>query len=113
MQYTGIIIHNSACPSINGKGYDFFISKDGSIMPASEQTEPSFIHICLEGDYSLSHQSLNLAQKEQIFLLTKLIYQLCSSFGLTAEDVYPHRRTCPGAYFPWSELVISTQDGYH
>ncbi|MDF2714248.1 MAG: hypothetical protein K0R28_1173, partial [Paenibacillus sp.] len=35
MRPTGITIHQSVCTSINGKGYDFYITRSGAIIPAS------------------------------------------------------------------------------
>jgi hypothetical protein len=112
MQYFGIIIHHSVCPSINGKGYDFLITKDASVIPAPHRTDPSYIHICLEGDFSEA-SALTPKQQEQLFILGKLKQQLCETFGFSHDDVFPHTNTCPGPTFPWSKLVISLKDGYH
>lgn len=113
MQYYGIVVHHSACPSINGKGFDFFIGKDGTIVPASEQTDPLYIHICLEGDFSRSSQAYSAEEKEQLFVLSKLIIRLSATFRFEQDDIFPHTMTCPGSSFPWSELVISPDDRYH
>ncbi len=113
MPYTGIVIHHSACPSINGKGFDFFVAKDGTIIPSEAQTDPDYIHVCLEGDYSALRTPLIPQQIEQLFVLKKLLQRLLLTFELNADDLYPHTMTCPGERFPWSELVISTKDRYH
>lgn len=112
MPYNGIILHHSVCPSINGKGYDFFITAEGSVIPAAERTDLHFIHVCLEGDFSsLKHEPL--LNKDQFFVLLKLVLRLSAGYGFRPEDIYPHSFDCPGPYFPWGELVISDQDGYH
>ncbi|WP_409346563.1 hypothetical protein [Paenibacillus sp. MBLB4367] len=113
MQVTGIIIHDSACSSINGKGYDFYISKSGSIFPASDRTDSEYIHICVEGDFAKPHTVSVPELKEQIFLLSKLIVRVSESFGFSHERIFPHGHRCPGKYFPWAELVISDNDRYH
>jgi len=113
VQYYGIIIHHSVCPSINGKGYDFFISRDGTIIPASEQTDPLYIHICVEGDFSEPRYSYTVKEKEQLFILNKLIIRLAEAWRFQPDDIFPHSISCPGAFFPWSQLVISPDDRYH
>lgn len=112
MQYNGIVIHHSACSSINGKGYDFFITNGGDILPSSEQTDPQYIHICLEGDFS-KYSSLTSEKKEQLFLLTKMILYLSKTFHFEHDDIFPHTISCPGTHFPWSQLVILPEDRYH
>ncbi|MCS7462423.1 N-acetylmuramoyl-L-alanine amidase [Paenibacillus doosanensis] len=113
MQFYGVVIHHSACSSINGKGYDFFIARDGSIIPASEQTDPLYIHICLEGDYSEPRRAFTAQEKEQLFVLNKLILRLAEKHEFQSDDIFPHTISCPGGYFPWSQLVISPDDRYH
>jgi hypothetical protein len=134
LPYSGVILHHSVCPSINGKGYDFYITEQAGIIPATLRTDPNFIHICLEGDFSsfppksvsrdASHTEnhpfnsarhpSNLPDRTlQLFVLTKLLLRLSARFGFPADSVIAHSPTCPGAGFPWSELVISTTDGYH
>ncbi|MCR8634418.1 N-acetylmuramoyl-L-alanine amidase [Paenibacillus radicis (ex Xue et al. 2023)] len=113
MQFFGIVIHHSICPSINGKGYDFFITRNGSIIPSSEQTDPLYIHICLEGDFSDHRHPFSLEEKEQFFLLNKLVLRLADTFKFQHDDIFPHTISCPGAFFPWSQLVISSEDRYH
>ncbi|XOK63849.1 N-acetylmuramoyl-L-alanine amidase [Paenibacillus elgii] len=113
MQYYGIVIHHSACSSINGKGYDYFIAKNGDIIPSSEQTDPLYIHLCLEGDFSGPHAVRTPAEKEQLFLMNKLILRLSKTYGFQPDDIFPHSITCPGGEFPWSQLVISPEDRYH
>jgi hypothetical protein len=113
MRAVGIIIHHSACPAINGKGFDYLILKNGSIIPASQPTEPGFIHICLEGDFSDRSSSMGTDSKEQLFLLLKLADRLSRLMNFSIKDIYPHSVDCPGKFFPWSQLVISDKDGYH
>ncbi|MEK8127446.1 hypothetical protein WMW72_05910 [Paenibacillus filicis] len=106
-------MHHSACPAINGKGYDLFITTSGVIIPSSAPTDPSYIHICLEGDYSGSRSGLTAGEEEQWFMLGKLILSLAKKHGFPPEAVYPHSDSCPGQGFPWSLLVISPKDRYH
>jgi hypothetical protein len=113
MKVVGIIVHHSVCPAINGKGYDFLILKNGSIIPAPYPTDPSFIHICLEGDFSTPEQLELPETKEQLFLLTKLSVRLSQTLHFKHNDLFPHSNECPGASFPWPQLVISDKDGYH
>lgn len=113
MQFYGIVIHHSACSAINGKGYDFFIGKNGIILPSSEQTDPLYIHICLEGDFSGKRPELTASEKEQLFLLNKLVLGLSEKYSFEPGDIFPHSISCPGAFFPWSQLVISPEDRYH
>ncbi|SDC39004.1 hypothetical protein SAMN02799630_00477 [Paenibacillus sp. UNCCL117] len=113
MSYDGILMHHSVCPSINGKGYDLFITKTGVIIPSSVPTDPSYIHICLEGDYSQQGAYLEPGSEEQWFVLGKLILRLSAMYDFPPDAVYPHSETCPGPGFPWARLVISPQDRYH
>jgi hypothetical protein len=108
----GIIVHHSVCPSINGKGYDYFIKEDGLIVPAAERTDPDYIHICLEGDFSTA-QPASGTRKEQLFLLQKLAGRLSEIYGFRPDELHAHSVTCPSEAFPWAELVISEQDRYH
>jgi hypothetical protein len=113
MKVTGIVIHQSACPSINGKGYDFFITKTGDVIPGAEPTDPGRIHVCLEGDFSLSDGLDRVETNEQFFVAAKLIARLAETFGFTVTELAPHNATCPGRWFPWGKLVLSISDGYH
>jgi hypothetical protein len=113
MKVVGVIVHHSVCPAINGKGYDFLIQKNGTIIPAAYPTDPSFIHICLEGDYSDPGELLLSESKEQLFLFLKLTLRLAQTLHFKPSDIFPHDNECPGKAFPWSQLVISGKDGYH
>ncbi|PZE21984.1 N-acetylmuramoyl-L-alanine amidase [Paenibacillus xerothermodurans] len=113
MQFFGIVIHHSACPAINGKGFDFFISRSGGITPSAEPTDSLFIHICLEGNFHERRATYTAEEMEQLFLLRKLALRLAERFHFEPDDFFPHTPTCPGAFFPWSQLVISSADGYH
>lgn len=112
MQYTRIIVHHSACPSINGRGYDYMIMQEGSVIASTEPFEAGSLHICLEGDFNSLNTSLN-DNREQLFIFQKLLLRLFRVFELTINDVFAHSDTCPGEHFPWNELVISSTDGYH
>ncbi|CAM2803775.1 N-acetylmuramoyl-L-alanine amidase [Paenibacillus sediminis] len=113
MSYQGFVIHQSTCSSINGKGYDFWIGINGNIIPAASETDKRYIHICLEGDFSHKINELSSDQKEQFFQAGKLIQRLADRYRLTSYILLPHDASCPGAFFPWNELVISPLDGYH
>jgi len=113
MQIVGIIVHHSVCPAINGKGYDYFITKSGSIISAPYPTDPSYIHICLEGNFREPLHMEKPETKEQLFLLLKLALRLSSRYGFKPGDWFPHTGECPGSAFPWPQLVISGKDGYH
>ncbi|WP_442601145.1 hypothetical protein [Paenibacillus sp. KN14-4R] len=112
MQCLGIIIHHSACPSINGKGYDYMVLSTGVIISLPEAADSQYVHLCIEGDFT-GFQEKSPQQREQLFMAHKLLLRLLSIFQLTEENVYSHCQTCPGGYFPWSQLVISAKDGYH
>ncbi|RAV03622.1 N-acetylmuramoyl-L-alanine amidase [Paenibacillus sp. YN15] len=113
MNAAGIIVHHSACSAINGKGYDYMIMKNGSIIPATAPTDPNYIHICLEGDFSQPAAAWSKETAEQMFLLVKLALRLSGLLHFTMKDIYSHSEECPGSFFPWSMLVISEKDGYH
>ncbi|MDF2724900.1 MAG: hypothetical protein K0Q59_4575 [Paenibacillus sp.] len=113
MRPTGVTLHQSACTSINGKGYDFFIARSGLIIPSSEATDPNRIHICIEGDFSCPEAAAADQVEEQLFIAHKLILRLALLFHFDPNDLIPHTEHCPGKFFPWSELVISPADGYH
>jgi len=113
LQVVGIVIHHSVCSAINGKGYDFYITRSGSILPAPYPTDTSYIHICLEGDFSDPHYAGKPEAREQLFLLLKLVVRLSERLQFKPEDLFPHDKECPGRAFPWSQLVISDKDGYH
>lgn len=110
---SGVIVHHSACSTINGKGFDYMILEGGSVVAASQCTEPDYIHVCLQGDFNRPWSSMSASQKEQLFVAGGLISRLAQVFGFTASDVFPHRPQCPGERFPWGQLVISAQDLYH
>jgi hypothetical protein len=112
MQYTKIIIHHSACPSINGKGYDYKIMKDGMILSSPEPYEPYCFHLCLEGDFNSIYANVN-ENREQLFMFQKLLLRLFRVADLSSNQVFAHSDTCPGEQFPWQELVILPADGYH
>lgn len=113
MLYEGFMIHHSACSSINGKGYDFWISSDSSIIVTPVLTDPEYIHICLEGHFNQAYELMSLKAKQQLFTASKLIMELSRRYEISPLYLYPHSQTCPGSHFPWNELVIYPSDGYH
>ncbi len=113
MNYTKVVIHHSACSSINGKGYDYFITKAGAVIPAAQPTEPTSLHICVEGDFSNPHYGNDPSLQEQLFIAAKFLHRILYVYGLNASDVAPHHEECPGSGFPWGKLVLSIPDGYH
>ncbi|MEC0166841.1 N-acetylmuramoyl-L-alanine amidase [Paenibacillus graminis] len=114
MEYKGFILHHSRCPSINGKGFDFWVGPDGSIYAAPLLTDPEYIHVCLEGNYGEEYTLPPLSEREnQLFAAGKLILELAARYQIDPLVVEPHTKTCPGAFFPWNELVIYPADGYH
>lgn len=116
MKVTGIVIHHSSCSSINGKGYDFFVTKAGIVVPGVEPADPGGnIHICIEGNFAERKREapLSAEAEEQLFIAAKLIDKLAESFHLGPDLLRPHHEGCPGLGFPWLKLVISASDGYH
>lgn len=116
MKMKGFIIHHSICPTINGKGFDFYICYDGSIIPAKETMKEPYIHICLEGNfgnYAIKAKKWPLMHQEQLFAAQKLMIALAALYRFNPDEVFSHTDSCPGATFPWKELVISEKDGYH
>ena len=113
MSYLGVIIHHSVCPSINGKGYDFYIDRKCNVIPANSPSHSEYIHVCIEGDFNHLLESAKNETKEQMFVLNKLLIQLSYRFKFVPEDILPHALECPGEHFRWSELVISVEDRYH
>ncbi|NDI34313.1 N-acetylmuramoyl-L-alanine amidase [Chengkuizengella sediminis] len=112
MVYLGIVIHHSICPSINGKGYDYYITKDLNIIPAPDAFDTEFIHICIEGNFT-EVKEMPIVMKEQLFIIKKLILRLSALHGFSTHDVYGHTLECPGGDFPWYDLVISSDNVYH
>ena len=113
MKFEGFVIHHSACSSINGHGYDFWIARDASVVAAPLLTDPSYIHICLEGDFGTSYDGMTREQKQQLFSASKLIMELSIQYNISPLYLNPHNDLCPGTDFPWNELVIYPVDGYH
>ncbi|BFH61745.1 MULTISPECIES: peptidoglycan recognition protein family protein [Paenibacillus] len=113
MTFEGFIIHHSSCESINGVGYDFWIGADGSVTSAPLLTDPSHIHICLEGNFNRSYVLLGAAEKQQLFVASKLILELSRQYDISPLFIFPHTPACPGKDFPWNELVIYPAHGYH
>lgn len=114
MEYKGFILHHSRCPSINGKGFDFWVAKDGEIYAGPLLTDPDHIHVCLEGNYGEQEEVSQLTgRKEQLFAAGKLILELAARYEISPLLIEPHSNSCPGVFFPWNELVIYPADGYH
>jgi hypothetical protein len=114
MKVTEIVIHHSACTAINGKGYDFYISRAGAVVPASEPTEGGGrLHICLEGDFGQIQEAGDRAVEEQLFIAARLVVKLGETAEQAVIPILPHNSDCPGPAFPWDKLVISLPDRYH
>lgn len=113
MTYEGFVIHHSSCPSINGKGYDFWVRPDATIIAAPLLTDPQFIHICLEGHLNYEYSLMSFRPKQQLFAASKLVMELSRQYNISPLYLHPHTETCPGSHFPWNELVIYPADGYH
>ncbi|GAB6990347.1 hypothetical protein [Paenibacillus pini] len=113
MNFEGFIIHHSACPSINGTGYDFWIHKDGSVTSAPLLTDPTHIHLCLDGNFNRAYDQLGAEEKLQLFNASKLVMELSNQYNISPLFLNPHNDDCPGIFFPWNELVIYPVDGYH
>lgn len=111
MPYKGFIIHHSVCPSINGKGFDFWIDGTGTVHAAPLLTDPEHIHLCLEGDFG--QIAPPGGSEEQTFAACRLILELSALYGISPPVVKPHDDSCPGSHFPWNELVLYPGDGYH
>lgn len=112
MGYTGFVMHHSCCSSINGKGFDFWVAKDGSVFAAPLMTDPERIHICVEGDFGSPPAEPDEC-REQLFAVSKLVAQLSARYSIPVTGVISHDDSCPGPFFPWKELVIYPGGGYH
>ncbi|ASA22961.1 peptidoglycan recognition protein family protein [Paenibacillus donghaensis] len=114
MPYEGFIVHHSRCPSINGKGFDFWVGTTGLVYAAPLLTDAQRIHICLEGDFdSRGETSVQSSSEEQLFAAGKLILELAERYQIAPLNIESHNNYCPGAFFPWNELVVYPSDGYH
>ncbi|AOZ91406.1 hypothetical protein [Paenibacillus crassostreae] len=113
MLYEGFMIHHSFCSSMDGKGYDFWISKDASVIAAPVLSDNEYIHICLEGYFNLEYERMSANAKHQLFTASKLIMELSNLYNISPLFLQPHSQICPGSHFPWNELVIYPVDGYH
>lgn len=115
MKAAGFIIHHSACSGLNGRGYDYLITRSGIVVPAERLPVESdgHLHICIEGDFSRSGGAGDPNTEEQLFLAAKLIARLSFFGSIPIENVFPHSAGCPGEHFPWAKLVISISSGYH
>jgi hypothetical protein len=113
LQAKGIILHLSPCTFILQHGFDFFIQKDGTMLIGPNAVDPSYIHVALECDSMQQWRLLSHTQKEQLFVLQKLALHLSALYDFKYDDITAHTSACPGEHFPWSQLVISLNDGYH
>jgi hypothetical protein len=102
---TGIVLHDSACPEIKKAGCDFFLRKDGTVLPSNDFLDDDHIHVCIEGDFSEPVENQPLV-REQMFVLVKLVLKLSSTFEFDPQQLIAHGDTCPGEEFPWHELKI-------
>jgi hypothetical protein len=105
MGFNGIVLHHSACPEINGTGYDFYVHKDGTVVTSNDFLDDDHIHVCVEGDFSEPVDNVGVV-REQMFVLVKLMLRLSSAFEFDPERVVAHGDECPGEEFPWHELKI-------
>lgn len=113
MPYEGFMIHHSACSSMNGKGFDFWIRTDATVIVSPVLTDPDYIHICLEGYFNQAYELMPARAKHQLFVASKLIMELSRLYEISPLYLHPHSQICPGSHFPWNELVIYPADGYH
>lgn len=104
MAFEGFIIHHSSCASINGSGYDFWIGADGSVTPAPFLTDPSHIHICLEGRFDRSYDLLGTAEKQQLFIAGKLILELSRQYDISPFSFIRIHPIARGKNFPGMNL---------
>ncbi|MCX7569069.1 hypothetical protein OS242_03705 [Tumebacillus sp. DT12] len=105
MGFVGIVLHDSACPDINGSGFDFLVCRDGTVIPSNQFRDDDHIHVCVEGDFSTLADDPGVV-REQMFVLVKLMLRLSSAFEMDPGKVSAHGDDCPGEYFPWHELKI-------
>lgn len=113
MSWVGITIHHSLCDTVRANGYDFYVTREGMIVPSAEAADTTRIHICVEGDFSRQEEREAGIRESQFYVVRRLVGQLCETFGLEPADVLAHAEHCPGDAFPWAELVIYPKDGYH
>lgn len=102
---TGIVLHDSACPEMKTAGCDFFVCKDGTVIPSNDFLDDDHIHVCIEGDFSKPVSNPGLV-REQLFVLVKLVLKLSSAFEFDPQQLIAHGDTCPGEEFPWYDLKI-------
>ncbi|WP_054957158.1 hypothetical protein [Paenibacillus dakarensis] len=113
MEFEGFIIHNNSCDKKKEEKWDFTIRRDGSVSASPEFMESDYIHICLEGDFNRDYELMDNEQKIQLFMASKIIYELSRRFSISPLFLFPHNETCPGTHFPWNVLVIYPAGGYH
>lgn len=114
MVFEGFVIHDTACDKeTKPETMDFTIQKDGSVSAAPVLLQSEFIHICLEGNFNRDYEAMSKEQKIQLFAASKIISELSRRYSISPLYLFPHSETCPGAHFPWNELVIYPVGGYH
>ncbi|MBL0387636.1 hypothetical protein JJB07_13430 [Tumebacillus sp. ITR2] len=107
MKFSGIVLHDSSCPTLRKSGYDFFVSRDGLVTPSNDFTDDDYLHVCVEGDFSRPIQTGEYPKvREQMFCLVKLAIRLASLFEFDPQAMIAHGDTCPGEEFPWMDLKV-------
>jgi hypothetical protein len=105
MAISGVILHDSACPEMRISGYDFYLRKDGTVVPSNDFRDDEYLHVCIEGDFSAPLENTSVV-REQMFCLVKLVLRLASLFDFDPQQIIAHGDTCPGEEFPWHELKV-------
>jgi len=105
MGISGIVLHDSVCPDLKRLGYDFFVCRDGTVLPSQKMRDDDHLHVYVEGDFSQPIENEPLV-REQIFVLVKLVLRLASLFEFDPQQMMAHGDHCPGEQFPWHELKI-------
>ena len=105
MGINGIVLHGSDCPDLDQNGYDFYLCRDGTVIPSNDFRDDDHLHVCIEGDFSAPIENQALV-REQMFVLVKLVLRLASLFEFDPQQMIAHGDHCPGEQFPWHELKI-------
>ncbi len=100
-------------------GYQYYISKDGTIKQARADDEEgahtlgqnfSSLGICLAGNFDVTDPT-----SEQIVSLTKILKEKSAQYGIPANNIFPHRhfasKTCYGNRLAdnWASLLTMTR----
>ncbi|MDB5084435.1 MAG: hypothetical protein JWN30_1321 [Bacilli bacterium] len=101
----GIVLHDSDCEEIRTAGYDFYVCRDGTVIPSHQFTADDYLHIVIEGHFGAPRTDLGVLH-EQMFVLVKLIIKLAKAFDMVPHEIISHGDECPGPEFPWHELTV-------